>query len=28
MKDEYYKLRGWIDGVPTIEKKKELGLES
>jgi len=24
MKDEYYKLRGWIDGKPTEEKLKEL----
>lgn len=24
MKEEYYKLRGWINGVPTKEKLKEL----
>jgi len=24
---EYYKLRGWVDGVPTKEKLKELGIE-
>jgi len=27
MKQEFYQLRGWIDGKPTIEKIKELGLE-
>ena len=26
MIDEYYKLRGWIDGKPTEEKLKELGI--
>ncbi|MFQ6051410.1 MAG: aldehyde ferredoxin oxidoreductase family protein [Candidatus Hydrothermarchaeota archaeon] len=26
MLEEYYKLRGWVDGVPTPEKLKELGL--
>ncbi|MDI9611428.1 MAG: aldehyde ferredoxin oxidoreductase C-terminal domain-containing protein, partial [Archaeoglobales archaeon] len=24
MKQEYYKLRGWVNGVPTKEKLKEL----
>ncbi|AKG39266.1 MAG: aldehyde ferredoxin oxidoreductase family protein [Infirmifilum sp.] len=24
---EYYKLRGWVDGVPTKEKLKQLGIE-
>ncbi len=27
MKEEYYKLRGWKDGVPTPEKLKELEIE-
>ncbi len=27
MKEEYYKLRGWVDGVPTPEKLKELEIE-
>jgi len=27
MLEEYYKLRGWVDGVPTKEKLKELGIE-
>ncbi|MBA7537147.1 hypothetical protein ES705_29414 [subsurface metagenome] len=27
MKQEYYKLRGWVNGVPTSEKLKELGVE-
>jgi len=27
MLDEYYKLRGWVDGKPTPEKLKELGIE-
>jgi aldehyde:ferredoxin oxidoreductase len=27
MLKEYYKLRGWVDGVPTKEKLKELGIE-
>jgi aldehyde:ferredoxin oxidoreductase len=27
MKEEYYKLRGWINGVPTKEKIKELEIE-
>ena len=27
MKEEYYKLRGWVDGVPTKEKLKELEIE-
>jgi len=27
MLPEYYKLRGWVDGVPTLEKLKELGIE-
>ena len=27
MLEEYYKLRGWVDGVPTPEKLKELGIE-
>lgn len=27
MKDEYYSLRGWINGVPTKEKLKELEIE-
>ncbi len=27
MKEEYYKLRGWIDGAPTPEKLKELEIE-
>lgn len=27
MKKEYYELRGWVDGVPTQEKLKELGIE-
>ncbi len=26
MLDDYYELRGWVDGVPTPEKLKELGL--
>ena len=26
MIDKYYELRGWIDGVPTEEKLKELGI--
>lgn len=25
--EEYYKLRGWVDGVPTKEKLKELGID-
>ena len=27
MKEEYYRLRGWVNGVPTIEKLKELEIE-
>ncbi len=27
MKEEYYELRGWVDGIPTQEKLKELGIE-
>lgn len=27
LKEEYYKLRGWVDGVPTPEKLKELEIE-
>ncbi|AEA47909.1 aldehyde ferredoxin oxidoreductase family protein [Archaeoglobus veneficus] len=27
MKEEYYKLRGWVNGVPTEEKLKELEIE-
>jgi len=27
MKEEYYKLRGWINGIPTPEKLKELEIE-
>ncbi|RLG58320.1 MAG: aldehyde ferredoxin oxidoreductase [Candidatus Hydrothermarchaeota archaeon] len=27
MKEEYYKLRGWVNGKPTEEKLKELGIE-
>jgi len=27
MKEEYYRLRGWMNGVPTEEKLKELGIE-
>ena len=27
MKEEYYKLRGWVNGVPTLEKLKELEIE-
>jgi aldehyde:ferredoxin oxidoreductase len=27
MKREYYSLRGWVNGVPTVEKMKELGIE-
>ncbi|MHA1590500.1 MAG: aldehyde ferredoxin oxidoreductase family protein [Candidatus Njordarchaeales archaeon] len=27
MLEEYYKLRGWVNGVPTPEKLKELGIE-
>ncbi len=27
LKEEYYKLRGWVDGVPTSEKLKELEIE-
>ncbi|QOJ78435.1 aldehyde ferredoxin oxidoreductase family protein [Infirmifilum lucidum] len=27
MLKEYYQLRGWVDGVPTKEKLKELGIE-
>ncbi|MEM2394566.1 MAG: aldehyde ferredoxin oxidoreductase C-terminal domain-containing protein [Candidatus Bathyarchaeia archaeon] len=27
MKDEYYKLRGWVNGVPTEQKLKELEIE-
>jgi aldehyde:ferredoxin oxidoreductase len=26
MIDEYYRLRGWVDGKPTAEKLKELGI--
>ncbi|NOY11566.1 MAG: aldehyde ferredoxin oxidoreductase family protein [Archaeoglobi archaeon] len=26
MKEEYYRLRGWVNGVPTEEKLKELGI--
>ncbi len=28
MLEEYYKLRGWVDGKPTPEKLRELGLEA
>ncbi len=27
MKEEYYKLRGWVNGIPTPEKLKELEIE-
>lgn len=27
MKIEYYRLRGWVNGIPTPEKLKELGIE-
>jgi aldehyde:ferredoxin oxidoreductase len=27
MKQEYYKLRGWINGIPTLEKLKELEID-
>ncbi|MEM1673633.1 MAG: aldehyde ferredoxin oxidoreductase family protein [Candidatus Bathyarchaeia archaeon] len=27
MKEEYYRLRGWVNGVPTAEKLKELEIE-
>lgn len=27
MKEEYYKLRGWVNGVPTPEKLEELGIK-
>ena len=27
MKEEYYKLRGWVNGIPTTEKLKELEIE-
>ena len=27
MKEEYYKLRGWVDGIPSEEKVIELGLK-
>ena len=27
MKEEYYKLRGWLNGIPTTEKLKELEIE-
>ena len=27
MKDEYYKLRGWVNGIPTQEKLRELEIE-
>jgi len=27
MKEEYYKLRGWVNGVPTKEKLTELGIQ-
>jgi len=27
MLEEYYKLRGWVNGKPTPEKLKELGIE-
>jgi aldehyde:ferredoxin oxidoreductase len=27
MKEEYYKLRGWINGKPSPEKLKELDIE-
>jgi aldehyde:ferredoxin oxidoreductase len=27
MKEEYYKLRGWVNGVPTKEKLEELVIE-
>ena len=27
MKKEYYKLRGWVNGIPTPEKLEELGIE-
>jgi aldehyde:ferredoxin oxidoreductase len=27
MKKEYYRLRGWVNGIPTPEKLKELGIE-
>ena len=26
MLKEYYRLRGWVDGIPTKEKLKELGI--
>jgi aldehyde:ferredoxin oxidoreductase len=26
MIDKYYELRGWVDGVPTEEKLRELGI--
>jgi len=28
MKKEYYKLRGWVNGIPTAEKLKELEIEA
>ena len=28
MKEEYYRLRGWVDGAPTPEKLKELEIEA
>ena len=27
LKEEYYKLRGWVNGIPTPEKLKELEIE-
>ncbi len=27
MKEEYYRLRGWVNGVPTEEKLRELGID-
>ena len=27
MKEEYYRLRGWVNGIPTLEKLKELEIE-
>lgn len=27
MKEEYYKLRGWVNGVPTLEKLRELEID-
>lgn len=27
MKQEYYKLRGWVNGIPTLEKLRELEIE-